>query len=829
MVPHPSRRALSAIPDPSRLSSLLCLLVLLLAPAALDGQDVTLLQGTVRDGVTGVLLEDALVSVSGTPDGTHTLSDGTYELTVAPGTATITVSRPGYITRQVTMSLPAAQVLTQDFTLDQAQQQPILTAATTPLREGDFSEPFVPDVTLRSRQVDLAPFLPVVGQTIELELFPDEVVQLRADRVEGDSTYFQWTGHVMVGDAPIGSALLVWRPPGLTGDIRFQGRVFELVPLEGSVHLVVELDPTGPLFEPDPESPEIPGPPLPPEPEDPFFPDIPRFLPVPSYVEPFGALWHGSPQPVCEDISNLWTGPLPEVRILVLYTQEAAAAAGNILSEIDALIMQLNFALEWSDTPVRATLAFTREVDVVDESGVGALQHLKQLRDPGDGVLDYVHALRTRRHADLTMLIVQNTAGGGAAETWENVTLDFADLAFGVANRTSAFAHLAFVHEVGHLLGGHHDRAGGGDIFLKPYRYNHGFRPAGSDFVTVMARLLGNNEWRELVFSNPDLALSGTVLGVPSNAPLAADNRRAITNVGGVVSALRLTPVWMYSAGAMAPWTDRRTSRRELDEVRFADLDGDGETDAFRVDEGAGTWHWSRSASGPWRVLNGPDASLAVSIDDLALGDFDDDGKADVFGPAVGAGEWLWSPGGTGAWQVLNGGSAPALGLPMSQLALGDFDADGRTDVFRSNQSTGEWFVSFGGTGAWQSHNGPSASLAYAVSDLGFGDFDGDGTEDVFVVDPTTHRWRVSSGGSATLSEINNYKAQAFSDLALGDFDGDGTTDVLTTTGQHWMVAWSGEGAWQVVRKACQTLPRLGFGDFDGDGTTDVIRLGIRP
>src|ERR1700691_1586730 len=55
---------------------------------------------------------------------------------------------------------------------------------------------------------------------------------------------------------------------------------------------------------------------------------------------------------------------------------------------------------------------------------------------------------------------------------------------------------------------------------------------------------------------------------------------------------------------------------------------------------------------------------------------------------------WVYSPCGRREWRYLNDSS-----IKLSGLAFGDFDGDGKTDVF--SQEGSQWLVFSGGTGPW--------------------------------------------------------------------------------------------------------------------------------
>ncbi len=202
----------------------------------------------------------------------------------------------------------------------------------------------------------------------------------------------------------------------------------------------------------------------------------------------------------------------------------------------------------------------------------------------------------------------------------------------------------------------------------------------------------------------------------------------------------------------------------------------------------------------------------ATPITEVAFGDFDCDGRQDAFRTT--GSSWQYSPDARGDWVKLN-----SSGISLAHLRLGDFDGDGCTDVFRSSASAHRWYVSWGGRSRWVALN----SSGIAVENLAFGDFDGDGRTDVFRSSSSTHRWYVSWGGSSRWAILNS-SGVAVENLAFGDFDGDGRTDIFYANGSDWQVSWSGASRWRHLNSSRARIPELGFGDFDGNGTTDVLR-----
>ena len=203
-------------------------------------------------------------------------------------------------------------------------------------------------------------------------------------------------------------------------------------------------------------------------------------------------------------------------------------------------------------------------------------------------------------------------------------------------------------------------------------------------------------------FSNPDIIFydpavpgdPGSPLGVPVTAANPEDNRQAFTNTAPIVSFFRTTPAWFASSQAKNPWIERRVADETMSDVRFADFDADGRTDAFMIGSD-GSWLVSWSASEPWELLRDVDP-LHVPLEKMRFADFNADGRADVFYVDLTAGKWRVSHGATSAWQILNSNVGIA-GIEVTDLLFGTFDDVAGDDVFRSNAGTGTWYYSSAG------------------------------------------------------------------------------------------------------------------------------------
>jgi hypothetical protein len=161
-----------------------------------------------------------------------------------------------------------------------------------------------------------------------------------------------------------------------------------------------------------------------------------------------------------------------------------------------------------------------------------------------------------------------------------------------------------------------------------------------------------------------------------------------------------------------------------------------------------------------WSYLN----SHSERLHQVLIGDFDGDRGCDVF--AVHGNSWDISSGDSKPWVSLGN-----FGIPLNELKAGDFNGDGRKDIFRRN-SSGQWSV----------------------------------------ISPGVHGWRLLQSSGFPLSS-----------LKFGDFNGDRKTDVLSLAGGHWSVSWDGLSTWQNLNSLTTAMPSVVVADFNGNGIDDVL------
>ena len=149
-----------------------------------------------------------------------------------------------------------------------------------------------------------------------------------------------------------------------------------------------------------------------------------------------------------------------------------------------------------------------------------------------------------------------------------------------------------------------------------------------------------------------------------------------------------------------------------------------------------------------------------------------------------------------------------------SELAVGDFDGDGRDDIFLAN-GTGWWYSS-GGVTEWRFLR-PSRLL---IRDLRFGRFDSDAKTDVLFVaggDGMSRRaGRVSRNRCAAAGTVLR-----LTDCVFGDFDGDGITDALWANGTTWSAAPAAQGPW--IPKHNSRVAAVNLRTFKGAGHDQIF------
>ncbi len=209
--------------------------------------------------------------------------------------------------------------------------------------------------------------------------------------------------------------------------------------------------------------------------------------------------------------------------------------------------------------------------------------------------------------------------------------------------------------------------------------------------------------------------------------------------------------------------------------------------------------------------------------------DFDADGKSDVFLQDSSTGD-------TAIW-LINGMSVSSKGYPAKGvsdvwrfLAKGDFDGDGKTDAL--------WQHTNGDVVIWFMNATKITKHAYVTRKLptewlfnGIGDLNGDGKTDILWQNTNGDVvvWFMAGLSVKSKSDIEKAVSANWQIKAVADFNGDGKADILwQDSSTNNVVVWLIDGA-TVTSKGVVSAALPGnwmfkdSGDYNGDGKDDIL------
>ena len=255
------------------------------------------------------------------------------------------------------------------------------------------------------------------------------------------------------------------------------------------------------------------------------------------------------------------------------------------------------------------------------------------------------------------------------------------------------------------------------------------------------------------------------------------------------------------------------------------DLDGDGRADVIMTVTQSG--HGAEGATGAWLIRNdqtpawGDLSQRNAGWEIFGMG-VTTAGKAtnDVYvknaDNVIGA--WVTDDSGhVSGWETVG-----QFDDSTQILGLGDFNADGQTDLLlrNVNGAVGCFFTS-GDTTGWNYFQ----SLGDEWKIAAVGDLNGDGRDDVVLKHDAgfAGSWLTQSDGTMVWANLDTLP-EGFAVIGAGDFDGDGVDDVLLKKGSYY-------GAWLVEAGSVKSWFGIGdlggvtveqIADFDGDGKDDL-------
>ncbi len=286
--------------------------------------------------------------------------------------------------------------------------------------------------------------------------------------------------------------------------------------------------------------------------------------------------------------------------------------------------------------------------------------------------------------------------------------------------------------------------------------------------------------------------------------------------------------------------------------LAFADIDGDGDLDAFIGESSGNINYYENDGNGNFTSITGagnPFDGVDVGSDStVAFADIDGDGDLDAF-----IGEWngninYYENDGSGNFTEITDAGNPFDGVSLpyaSALAFADIDGDGDLDAFIGHFWGGNRYYENDGSGNFTQiygsgnpFDGVRVGYYYFPS---FADIDGDGDLDAFIGESNGSINYYENDGNGNFAPFAFYTITAaitddvgsYSAPTLADIDGDGDLDAFIGENGGTIKYYENDGVGNFTEITDAGNPFDGvdvgsrstptFADIDGDGDLDAF------
>lgn len=303
----------------------------------------------------------------------------------------------------------------------------------------------------------------------------------------------------------------------------------------------------------------------------------------------------------------------------------------------------------------------------------------------------------------------------------------------------------------------------------------------------------------------------------------------------------------------LAPASAITQDRSPADGATFADVDNDGDPDAFVVTwYGVSNFFYRNDSDGRFTVLEHSGFTDLKTFSETAVwGDYDRDGLLDLY-IANSEGDQrnlLFRNAGAGRWERILVGAPVEDARPSRGVSWVDFDQDGDVDLFVCNEN--------GQPNDLYRNDGLAGFTAVSAGDLGtgergsmsasWGDIDNDGDLDVFIANAGYFQEQPNqlfrNNGDGTFAEVRTGDLVADGGCSYGsafaDYDNDGDLDLAVANGycrgeiRNFLYRNDGHGTFSrdtfsIAKLITPCSFGIAWGDLNKDGAPDLVVANCR-
>ncbi|RPI16577.1 MAG: T9SS C-terminal target domain-containing protein [Ignavibacteriae bacterium] len=275
----------------------------------------------------------------------------------------------------------------------------------------------------------------------------------------------------------------------------------------------------------------------------------------------------------------------------------------------------------------------------------------------------------------------------------------------------------------------------------------------------------------------------------------------------------------------------------------WADFNNDGKLDLFVCNNNSSNKNnflYLNNGNGTFtKVTSGVIVNDGGSSYGCTAGDYDNDGNMDLFVTNYGENNFLYHGNGDGTFTKITTGNIVSDGGNSVGCSWGDYDNDGKIDLFVCNRNQNNFLYHNNGSGTFTKIT--SGAIVTDNSNSGgcaWGDYNNDGFIDLFVANagPAVD-FLYQNNGNGTFTKITTgpvvTESAHSSGGSWGDYDNDGDLDLLVTcgvvgTGYNRLFMNNGDGSFtKITADPIATYNHWAggssWGDIDNDGDIDLF------